>query len=376
MGVTERVTDDQIALAREVHVADVAELVGLERARERHKFACVGCSSSDGLDIRPRHHVAFCYVCKESWDAIALYQAATGADFVSTIVDLAGPSHDAARHVARSRRPAEPEDLDEPRLSRADYEADAWCEVLDLGELTPTAAGELQRRGIDLEVARAAGVVAIHLRTYRTWWRQRFAEAPDLLRCAGLVNSIGRAHPYWPGTGEVMVYPLRDRSGLAGLRFRRLFDVPDPKKHGKVYSLAGGFNRPHVDFAAAPFLNDSLDAALSGDRVLFVTEGEMDALTIASAGFPAVGSDGKSWKAKWCEGWDGLRRAVVLEDADDAEDSFAREVIKTASEAHGPDFANRIAVMRFGPLPDNPKADAGDWASHIDLSTELRNVVF
>lgn len=59
--------------------ADVAGEVGLSPARERHKYACPACPSSNALHAYPRPKGgAYCFSCGASFSAVDLAAAALG----------------------------------------------------------------------------------------------------------------------------------------------------------------------------------------------------------------------------------------------------------------------------------------------------------
>jgi hypothetical protein len=66
----------------------VAAWLGLHRAREQYKYACVWCDSSDALDVRPGRPVK-CFSCGKSGSVIDLAMAVRGLDFTEAVTALA-----------------------------------------------------------------------------------------------------------------------------------------------------------------------------------------------------------------------------------------------------------------------------------------------
>lgn len=119
-----------------------------------------------------------------------------------------------------------------------------------------------------------------------------------------------------PARGMLAI-PYLTPSGPVALRYRR---PPDRDTGPKYWQPEGTeltiFNVP---------------AFLQSDRLIVITEGEIDCMTIAQCGLPAVGIPGASaWKDYYQPLFEGYDRVIICADNDDtgAGSKFAAKVAK------------------------------------------------
>ncbi len=196
------------------------------------------------------------------------------------------PQHN-SREMVR-RRVAQAFALPEPKTDEPQpcEPANNWRRQLrGLCPLSGTAGAQyLQRRGIASEAAHVAGV--------------RFS-----------ADFYGRA---------AVVFPIRDRCGALVAVSGRYIDGRDNPK-----TRIAGAKRDGV--FCAPVQLPSSRALQSFDKdapAIIITEAPIDALSIATAGFPAIalcGTSGAAWLHLAC----GLKRVFLAFDADDAGDNAA-----------------------------------------------------
>ena len=150
----------------------------------------------------------------------------------------------------------------------------------------------MQGRGIALEVATAAGV---------------------------------QFHPDFYGNGAVM-FPIHDRQGQTVALNGRYIGNTTPKTRTSGPKSNGAFMAPTVCQSGRIF------GPLDGHTpAIIITEAPIDALSLATAGYPAlacIGTSGPHWLHIAC----GLRRVVLAFDADETGDKKAPVISATLSE--------------------------------------------
>jgi len=186
----------------------------------------------------------------------------------------------------------------------------AWAATLPL-EGTP-GAKYLQGRGIPVEVAAASGV--------------RFSR-------------------FWQGEAAA-VFPLRDREGTV-IAAQGRHVQGDGKRTGGPRRL-GAFFAPWLAASGRAF--GPLDAQAPA---VIVCEAPIDALSIATAGFPALalcGCDAPEWLHRAC----AFKRVLLATDADEAGDAAAQVLDGLLSS-----YGARCARLR----PENGK----DWNAVLQV---------
>jgi DNA primase len=87
--------------------------------------------------------------------------------------------------------------------------------------------------------------------------------------------------------------------------------------------------------------------SVGADKV-YVTEGELDAITASANGFPAVATGAATkWKAWWSFCFDGPREVIVLADGDDAGRSLIERVKREVRHSRGVAFPEGQDVSSY-----------------------------
>jgi hypothetical protein len=128
-----------------------------------------------------------------------------------------------------------------------------------------------------------------------------------------------RFHPEWSGHAAV-VFPLKNRTG-------RIIAAQARAISGSA-KLTAGPKKEGAFFAPVQMSSGRVFAPLDRSMpVIAITEAPIDALSLASAGFPAIalcGTSGPSWLRIAC----GLRRVALALDADEAGEKASCELEK------------------------------------------------
>ena len=312
----------------------VAEQLGLSKARERGKYACVGCASSNALHAYRQgggHGGGFfCWSCNTAFSNVDAAAVVWGLEPAEACRQLAGsfgvlildsparhrphgtrsrprPSfRPSGRKIARpepntrlasparirsERGTGEPADFAELRADGCSPQErpEVYREVLASLTLTDRGAGYLRSRKLEPEAARAYGFRSVD--SAEQWEALRVALEASFLPCelehAGLWfhregEEAARFQAPYRGGVPVLVLPYWLRGAPAALRFRRL----DGRDNVKYLGLPG------VPMAA-PFNAPALVRCKGAE--IHVTEGELDAWTATSVrGWRAVGLPGVS----------------------------------------------------------------------------------
>jgi len=349
--------DRLIQRARGANVQAVASRVaGLESAREKNKWSCPVCGSSDALHVY--EDGARCYSGKHpdadrQMDGIALVQASLGCGFKEAVEEITGErwpknvngsdkgdnpfaggsdtKSTPKRAPVRATTPPKKKNLPTTTLLER---------LVDVLELDEKGKAYLDSRSIDPECASHLGIVSCSKSAWRSYLGR--VENKDLLRYSGLLVKDGSAiHPFYD---HFLVFPYFSDDGLETVRFR----CTDTSVHPKMMSVCS----PGPTSSQAPYCFDSVPWAKhepSTGGVLFVVEGELDALSCIELGFAAVSTYSASvWPKQWCLGWRGLQVVVVAE-GDEAGDSFADRVIDASVEVHGLDWTlASVSMAKLG----------------------------
>jgi len=279
--VNERLTGEQAA--REV---------GLKAARERRKFACPSCDSSDGLHGYPKPGAgSYCFACGTSFSAVDLAVAAWGltpADACRRLADRLGIAYDGP--CAPPMTTAVPDPTPEPDEPAPDptpeptnrLRAEALGVLVASMTLGPMGRDYLQSRGLDPDHASALGL--------RSWESDKEARSllahvatacgPGALEAAGF-GTAGRVWLPWHGRVPALLLPTFEREGTAvhSVRFRRM-----DAGAGKRYMAPIGRG------ARVPWRSEAFD---SPDPLeLVIAEGELDGLALVQAGYESVALGG------------------------------------------------------------------------------------
>lgn len=416
----------------EVKAADpmrVAELLGLARARERNKYGCVSCDSSDALHAYAHKQGGggfHCFSCGQTWsnvDAAAVRWGLEPADACRQLAEALGLRlpEPATRAARSSRTPA-----------RATAGA---------------AAGAARRSGTGGGAGSGApgGGQASATRTARTVRPTKPARthAPDpkaearaeveAMRAEGMVSCTPpfvyaaalarlelteRGAEYLAGRGfdpaEAHAYGFRSLDGARD--WLRLAEALEEEATPAMLELAGFYARPKDDptrppHFAPPFrapallipfragaevvgvrfrnlapddkrnrYRDLLDTrpplpfhadALRAEE-LHVVEGELNAYTLRLYGLAAVGVPGASgWREGWAPMMKPAGRLALWYDNDEAGDRGARQVAARLQEAHGSAWVKEHARRVRLPADANDLHTRGELRERIERAAWL-----
>jgi hypothetical protein len=346
-------------------LADLLPELGAAPARERGKWSCPVCGSSDGLQLYERDNRARCYAsCSKPLDALDLIGASYGGDFAAAIragAQLARIDYEGERAAFLGRdtwtpRPALPLPAARPMrrglyeweeraalyefdmgMSRADAEGRAsdtmkararelllWIAERTRG-LDEWAAGWLENeRGLDAEMCAAFGVASCTAPRWRELVNAAAGQfGADVAMMAGVMRAEDgdhhRAGDPFPRVSRFLILPnfTVDGAAVDALRFR---DPNPPAPQRKALALLNPSSLvPGMSWALErPYLETfALEMARLTALPLYVCEGELDALSFWQAGRPALAAPGaNTWRAGWCASWAGLSRVFVVADQD------------------------------------------------------------
>lgn len=369
----------------------VAEALGLTKARERGKFACVACASSDGLHAyRGDGRGFYCFVCGTAFSNVDAALHRLGVDHATACAHLAGHfglSADAPlpyRPPPASRKTATQTAVTYPALDR--LRADGvvpqmptavYAAVLEALTLTPNGAAYLRGRGIDPDSASDYGFRSIDgAREWAALGEQLGATFVDAeLEAANLyrvpenhgANHGGKSGeksgaavwlPPWSGQRPALLMPYRVAGEVVAIQLRDLTPGGDKKVRYRAL-IPTGAPRP-------PFNADAVTDC-AGD-VLHVTEGELNAFTLMQSGARAVGLKAAVWPDEWTARVRDVRRLVVWFDLDRGSEKKADTLGGMLQSAFGVPWL--LDRTRRVPLP------AGDDGKNLDANDlHLRGVL-
>lgn len=349
--------------ARNVPIDDVLRSRHVIEARQRNKYACVACESSDAMHVYYDGNKAHCFSCGGDFSPIDIVMHIDGVDALpaakmllgedggdTTLMPTSSPQH--ARRA--SRRPSDGHSQSKQSAASGTRHRVLNAMYPDIG-LGDDGANYLSARGIDPSLASLLGVGA---GDGRHWHELRGEYTEQELTAAGLLNSRGGIHPHYARGFLVFTYFTSDGGAVDSYRFRRIYE---DSSH-KMLALCGpGPKEPYLASVSVP-------QARKSDGVLYVVEGELDALSINQVGRWAIATPGASvWKHRWCEGWEQLR-VVVLADADEAGLGLAERIARSALKVQGAEWVERNLELC---TPSAVGADPNDLLQEGRLDQQL-----
>ncbi|MFP4600324.1 MAG: hypothetical protein ACLFVJ_18865 [Persicimonas sp.] len=344
---------DNLALeyCRLIDATHLVELLDLPKARERRKWACPACGSSDALHVYPGPgRGSTCFSCDAHPDAIDLVELVIGTDFMGAVRWLAGEfgftdlvDGTADPREARERHKKIKAQVERRRKEKARMEAKArkrarsvYNKLWPMLELGPAGREYLEARGIPVHVAGHVGIRSVE--SMDQWRDIRSGFWPGTLAQAGLEGANdGDTYPVpWRAPFLVIPYWLEE-GGIDVIRFRDL----SGKSNAKYLSPLG--QRP-----TTPYLSHAAYDIADDYPTLYVCEGELNALSVLWAGAPAVSSCGNGvWRPEWSRPFRWYGQVVVLCDGDDAGRAFSVRVRDGTAEVLGRDWTQRKLKRRI-----------------------------
>lgn len=109
--------------------------------------------------------------------------------------------------------------------------------------------------------------------------------------------------------------------------------------------------------------------AIRNEEDVYFVEGEKDVHALEKFGFVATTSGGaSSWKADFVQGLEGLGRAIIIPDNDEAGKKYADQVAESLQ-----DVASEVKILN---LPDaDEKEDVSDWIANGGTKKELKRLM-
>jgi hypothetical protein len=365
-------------------VERVAEIVGVDYAGERERFVAhwrdalsrqkpgrarapassevgegVGAPMGDEeADARARAGVEGAGEGEGSWNP-------------DTLELDAGPI--VALKKAHSCPPGAPEPVDPKALRRArSRRAAVYAHLVGGLGLSGAPADYLAGRGIDPGLARALGVRSVDgegwAEALRGAWRRFGRQA---LEDAGLLGAdeFDRPAPHPGARGEMLVFAYPGLARPSSLRFRML----GASARSRYLSLRGAHNQPR-----APFLGDEDGApalGVSPGGVVYVTEGELNALSLLSCGRAAVGIPGaRGFRPEWAAGLAGATCVILLLDGDEASGALSDEVVAACEQVLSPEWTSRHVRAHVMRDAAGEPIDANDALCQGCLGARLENL--
>lgn len=328
----------------------LAEFLGVTITKSGRRYStarCIQPSNHQHGDRNPSMLIFAdgfdCRACGVRGDAFDLWRQLRGGSFpdaVATVADWAGLRSRETPRAGSSRQPQELKhestsdtnvgENDDKQFEEARGRArQLYRAFWETGRGCFKAAGFLNRRCIDNVLAEQVGICAVDgvrlQSVFDRYPRERLAEA-------GFVRADGNLFPSTRNTYVVFSY-WKDKVGgeIDTLRIRAT------GKGQKPLSVCGTGVSPSVTMPTIPYLGwIAIANARRQQKPLFVVEGELDALSIVSTGYPAVGTIScATWQAGWCRGWADLSDVVVLADGDAAGERLYPAVRKVARSVLG-----------------------------------------
>lgn len=343
----------------------VAQLLGFKQAREKRKYACVCCDSTDALHAYPERFC--CFSCGGSWsnvDAAAFHWGLNpndNADAWQALKRLAAslglsftrPTH----NLSPARRFNSPKGDPRSKLtedsSRLVGREEVYGVLVEITKLGPGGRLYLEERGIDPGHAAAWGVRS--LEDSHEWERiaaELKALGIDKLQTAGLMSANREWTFPWGGRRAALAFPYHGGASdddVRSIRFRHLGNTAPAKR----YRSLRGARQTH------PFLAPLLDVHPSDLGEVVVCEGELDTLTLTQRGRLAVGVPGAPSRAvlAWlCTALKEVPRTICWFDADDAGEKHYEKLRDALQAAHGADWIQAHLVRRRSPFDVNETA--------------------
>lgn len=239
-------------------------------------------------------------------------------------------------------------------------------------------------RGFSIDLCQSVGLVS----TTREVWQERLRalaarhdveaclasglfrlprEVPDALDSSDLLG-----HPY---ASRMLLLPYGHGGHLEGLRFRQTGECLD-HQGARYLALLGRQN-----VVRAPYLASAQGGALippCGHRgLLYVCEGELDALSLVARGRAAIGIPGaRAWRQEWGNSWKESYAHVILWADDDeahklASTRWLAQIASDLNQLHGPSWvAEHVHIASASGYPDckdaNDMLRAGLLEAHLE----------
>lgn len=297
----------------------------------KKKYPCPICGSKDNLNIDIKYGAgARCYTpgCHPDkgrvWSNVDLVMQTQQLDFKEAVEWLAVRAGIKQGKGAITKTTTLYVEREVERVDKREV-VGAWHDVYEQLTLGERGRQYIKSRNIPVALAEAVGLVSIE--DVGQWHATIRNLGGEMARKAGLMSERGAITPWHQKPALVIPYLAPDKS-LDLLRFRCL----DPSEKRFRYLSPSGF---HADY---PYVERAISVAASEGQMLYITEGELDALSMIAEGHMAISSCGAgSWRDEWAQGFDGLMQGVtIVADGDGADGlKFAKRVMGSCVAVHG-----------------------------------------
>lgn len=363
--------DDANAIAAPL----IAETYQLERARERHKAACVACSSSDALHVYPDTGAKtgrgfYCHSCGQGFSNVDLVMALHACDSITAARDIAArfgipveDGHEAYQKPAKSIRTLQPTQT--PVLSPQSPYARIW-DALELGS---QARAYLAGRGISPSCAHWMGVRSVETHADLAAVYELTSQEEQLRYGLVRMDNDRARRVVWDVPFLVLPYlewcqPCDAEHGPEQITLLRFAPFGAYREaYPKLKYLSPYGRRPDEPYCAWQ-VEGALDSG-----ALAVTEGELNALSLHTLGMPAVATAGaQGWRSSWAPRLSSLKRVLLFADGDKAGQSWAQQITQDLAAVTGYYEAQRLCVhVHLPPGQDvNDMLKAGRLAALVD----------
>jgi hypothetical protein len=262
-------------------VAPVLESVGIKRAKQRRKYACLWCASSDALHAYERY--VKCFSCGARGDAIDILRTARSLSYVEACKELGIRRNGFGRGIVpvdelvikKERRFV----MDTKKLSVL------WSSLKEITGAPTSDEGKacveyLHKHGVTLKRI-VDYELPVRLIPKAEYWhalvKKAFGEVPDCLR-----YSSGKPMPPCPA----IAYGYFNKCGLQQIRFRSLASKVRVSSMTGASTMLWDVTSPCAAYAPGEI------------KEIYVCEGEPDAMAMAARGMPAIGVPGAGLSLK------------------------------------------------------------------------------
>lgn len=325
--------------------SDALHALAVAPARERHKWQCVACDSSDALHAYPGPRGgSYCWSCQNYFSNADAAAAWLGIPADEACIELAArfgiitdkPKHTRRTPSPRSRtaRPPVRTDRDSnlaalTALSDPRHPPTVYAHLLETLPWEEKARQWAATRALDSDAMQAYGFRSLY--SPSAWTAMRAALAlfrSEEQTAAGFPSEHGRILLPWGGRAPMILIPYWHQGHTIGIRFRTDSDNPDVLRYLTLRDAQ----------PAWPFAADALNRAN-----VHIVEGELNAYTLQSAyGITAVGLGSAGiWQSEWTANLAHATSITAWYDDDPAGDNGAAKLHQHLSDTFGASWTRR-----------------------------------
>lgn len=325
---------------------------GIAKAGERFKFACVACDSSDAMhaykDRGAETGNGFkCYACGYQMSNVNMVMSLCGVDKLEAAKDIADryniPYDDHAPKRTGVYLPPRARQTTSPTHTPTQQPAASYTSIYAGLTLGPQGAEYLRSRGIPAECAEDMGVRSIESLEQ---WRALLGSLPLEDKLAlGLTREDERTKSGYRAImsrAPFLVLPyvtheLREGDGASNEVHVMRFAPFGAARMANGPKYLSPYGQP-AKLPYAAWMLDTLkaDDYQDGECCLCITEGEINALSVQSLGFPCIATAGaQGWRAEWLGMMAHVDKLYVLIDGDKAGREWHQKIVDDACAKFG-----------------------------------------